>query len=315
MQRAGPVSVPHEGCTFYPDSSDLVSNGSQFVNVPTTICKGSQDILLPDNFNVSLVNADTEALNFGVVRVIVNDNYTPLPYLPHLRYFMLYSRFGTPRFPLNGLLIYNKNYIIHLELDLVNMSGLNKADFNGFIRLKYLVLTRCKITALGKDIFEELGIIADTPALSGIFPHLEYVTIAFNDIEQLDWAFLSPISRHLKRLDLRHNNFRSLISTADSNNPVFLESIKWLYLDASTESSSFVKATPRIYLNCGGTLNSTHTEPFSPECGPADPPTCIPTPQTYNQTTPEPSSRNNCRKIEPLIVSVVSLCLMQLILV
>ncbi|OQV19992.1 hypothetical protein BV898_05996 [Hypsibius exemplaris] len=202
-----------------------------------TNCTGPQDFLLPDNFNVSLVYADTEALMFDDTRVIVKDNYIPLPYLPNLRYFILYNRLATSRFPLNGLLIHNKNHIFHLELLRVNMSGINKADFNGFVSLKYLNLFRCRITTIDKDIFEEIGMIVDAPALRGIFPHLEIVIIEKHDIEELDWAFLSPISRRLKELSLANNKLRSVTLTADSNNPVFLQSIKRLDLSINKLST------------------------------------------------------------------------------
>ncbi|OQV19998.1 hypothetical protein BV898_06002 [Hypsibius exemplaris] len=199
MQRAGPFSIQtHEGCTFYSESYNGFSNGSHYV--PTTLCSGRQDFVLPDNFDVSLVYPDTEALWFSYTTVIVKDKYTSLPNLPHLRYFVMELSYGdgTPRFPLNGLLIHNKNHISRLSLTRVNMSGINKADFNGFVRLKYLHLYGCQIRAISKDIFEELGINVDAPALSGIFPHLETINIYGYNIEELDWAFLSPISRHLK---------------------------------------------------------------------------------------------------------------------
>ncbi|OQV20001.1 hypothetical protein BV898_06005 [Hypsibius exemplaris] len=240
MQRADPVSAPHEGCTFYPESYEGFNNGSHYV--PTTLCTQSQEFVLPDTFNVSLVNADTEALWFRFTTVIVKDNYNPFPNLPHLRHFImdLFYSDANPRFPLNGILIHNKNHITHLDLTRVNMSGINRADFNGFVRLNSLRLDRCQITAIGKDIFEEIGTIVDAPSLSGIYPQLEIFIISDN-IEQLDWAFLSPISRSLKILDLNKINLRNLTSTADSNNPVFLESIRKLDM-----SNNMVSTLPRF---------------------------------------------------------------------
>ncbi|OQV19995.1 hypothetical protein BV898_05999 [Hypsibius exemplaris] len=380
MHRLANVSVPHESCT-YGKSYLSLNNGDQYVS--TTLCTGLQDFVLPDNFNVSSVYTDTEAIWFRNTRVIVKDNYTPLPYLPHLRGFMMELKYddATPRFPLNGLLIRNKNQISRLDLTHVNMSGINKADFNGFVKLKYLLLNNCQITAIDKDIFEELGIILDAPSFGEIFLNLETVRIFSNDIEQLDWAFLSPISRDLKFLDLRDNKLRSVTSTADSNSSVFLESINTLDLSQNQLQTlpSFIyerlnlcsltyfnfisdsreqqfcenyvgckccelynftmwyrsnlaecqmlsdSDSPFIFLTCGGKWNGVHSGSFSPECGP-EPPTRIPitakpaltrpqpTQQTDYQGTPKSGSQGNCQKIEPLIVSVVSLCLMQMIL-
>ncbi|OQV19999.1 hypothetical protein BV898_06003 [Hypsibius exemplaris] len=96
---------------------------------------------------------------------------------------------------------------------------------------------------------------------------------------------------------------------------------------------------PYIWLTCGAREDTVYTGSFSPECGPADPPTRIPTTstpaparpqsttstihptqltksyppigwtpaqptrQTDYQTTPGPGSQDNCQKIEPLIVT------------
>ncbi|OQV19991.1 hypothetical protein BV898_05995 [Hypsibius exemplaris] len=177
-------------------------------------------------------------------------------------------------------------------------------------------------------------------------------------------------------LSLASNNLESVTSTADSNSPIFLESIesldlsnnklstlpRFIYENLNPRSLTYFGFTSgyreqqfcenydgctccelytftmwyrsnvpelsnsRIRLTCGGRDDTLHSGSFSPECGPADPPTRIPisgtpdptrpqpTGQTDYETTAEPGSQGNCQKTEPLIVSVVSLCLMQLIL-
>ncbi|OQV15759.1 hypothetical protein BV898_10096 [Hypsibius exemplaris] len=179
-------SVPHQSCRNVPFTYERRP-------AVRTLCEAEGNTyLIPDNFDMSLLQSEIGSLNVigGAAR---SDPVTPLPSRSTLLTVHL-ERFNTeaswPRFPIDRFFINVKAHLETLSLVNVKLLKLVSWDFKDFERLKTLRLVQVQVEVISATIFESLTSESGSPVLA-------HVEIRDGRVSSLDWAFLKPIASSL----------------------------------------------------------------------------------------------------------------------
>ena len=169
-------------------------------------CKSvTQEVVLND---IDLFSISSAILNLSISNMVYNtdefEDEPEFPQLPEKQNLTTVDLEGHRAwltdltvFPFHWFLTNNRRTIKNLRLSYLNLARLSESDFHGFNLLENIDLDHCLIRNIDVNAFQTLA-AAPGPTFATLLSHMRFVRVSNNNILQLDWCFLEPVSHSLE---------------------------------------------------------------------------------------------------------------------